>query len=175
MSNRQFSTPDPQQEPVDDSMQLKRDRLGVDDSVAESQVDEKRLHYVDRLLKSAPMVSAPRGFAERVMNRLKGSTPHSPDYEQGTGIVVGLGAGSLVYLPLLATAVYILVRSILDSAFRSRVWDIAGNIVAWIVAIPTDYPFIFAAVIIAVVIALIMSGYLVWFWRGLIRSTRHWR
>src|SRR6188768_4257251 len=100
MSNRQFSTSDPQQEPADDSMQLKRDRLGVEDSVAESQTDEKRLHYVDRLLKSAPVLSAPRGFADRVMNRLKGATPHTPDYEQGTGIMVGLGAGSLFYLPI---------------------------------------------------------------------------
>lgn len=185
MSRLEFSPQeDPQQQSdPDDSMQVKRSRLGVEDEVAEAQVDseahEHRLAYVDRLLKTAPIFKAPLGFADRVISRLKAQTPLPPRYEEGTGIVVGLSVAALISIPVFATVIYILLRGVFDSRIRNDVWDgltdIIGSVWQGLVSLPTDYPVLFVILVTLLTINLIFSGYVVWFWRGLLRSAKKLR
>lgn len=176
MSRLQYEPQDQNQPEPDDSMQLKRDRLGVSEDAAQStQPEEKRLQYVDRLLKSAPMLAAPLGLADRVIARLKGSTPRTPNYSDGAGIMVGLSAASFIAIPILATIVFLLARSFFDEEVRTDVLDSMGNALSWVVGLPAEYPFISTLLLIALLLFLAMSGYLVWFWRGLVRSAKKLR
>lgn len=166
---------------AEDSMQLKRERLGMTDDVvaqqqtpaAEDTVDDARLSYVDRLLKSAPMLKAPLGLADRVITRLKEETPLPPGYDSGIGVAAGLGVAALITLPIMATLAVVLVRSVLYEDVRRQTWQtfsgFVGDAWAWLIDLP---PVFLVVLAIVAVIYLLFSGYLVWFWRGLIRTAR---
>lgn len=182
MTQRDFVPEEkPQSDVEDDSMQLKRDRLGVSDDVADEQVaaEDARLSYVDRLLHSAPLLRAPIGFAERVIARLKAQTPRPPRYEEGTGIAVGLGVAALITIPVLGTLASVLVISLFDADMRDAVWDLfsgsADSLWDWITKLPSDLPALFAVLVVFVVIELFFWVYVVWFWRGLVRSAKDLR
>ena len=179
MSNRLEYNPQPEFEPddsaqeevLDDSMQLKRSRLGVEDDVASQNIsDESRMRYVDRLMSNAPMLSAPLGFAERVVSRLKELTPRPPQYDEGLGIAIGLLASVVIVIPALAIAIYTLIRFILEESTRTAVWDALVAVESFIVQ-----PFVLVVIGLIVFIYLVMSGYIVWFWRVVIRSAKKLR
>lgn len=179
MSNRLEYNPQPEFEPddanqaevQDDSMQLKRSRLGVEDDVASQNIsDESRMRYVDRLMQSAPVLSAPLGFAERVVARLKELTPSPPQYDEGLGIAIGLLASILIVVPTLGVALFGLFRFILDEGVRNDVWDAGVTLADWL-----THPFVLGILGILLVMYLILSGYIVWFWRGVIRSAKKLR
>lgn len=179
MSNRLEYNPQPELEPedsaqeelLDDSMQLKRSRLGVEDDVASQNIsDESRMRYVDRLMHSAPMLSAPLGFAERVVSRLKELTPRPPQYDEGLGIAIGLLASVVIVIPALAFAMFVLIRFILEESTRTAVGDALLALADFVVQ-----PFVLGIIGILVFLYLLLSGYIVWFWRGVIRSAKKLR
>jgi hypothetical protein len=171
MSDKQFSPlQQPEHEAEDDSMQLKRDRLG-----AEVQEENEHLSYVDRLLRSAPMLSAPLGFAERVIARLKADPPRVIRYEEGTGIVLGLGAAAFIFLPILMTVAIVLGLGVVNEDFRETTWETAGEVLTSIADAIAASPVLTAGLIIMLMLFLGASGYFMWFWRGLIRTARRLR
>lgn len=179
MSNRLEYNPQPDYEPeesnqeeqVDDSMQLKRNRLAVGDDVASENIsDESRMRYVDRLMQSAPSLSAPLGFAERVVARLKELTPRPPQYDEGLGIAIGLFSSVIIVIPALTLALYVILRLTFDEAARNTVWDGLVSITEW-----TFHPVVLALIGIILFLYLMLSGYFVWFWRGVLRSAKKFR
>lgn len=173
MSDKQFSPlQQPEHDAEDDSMQLKRDRLGVE---PEAHEESDHLSYVDRLLRSAPMLSAPLGFAERVIARLKAEPPRVIRYEEGTGLVLGLGAVAFIFLPILMTVAVILGLGLIDEEFRESTWDTAGEVANSVVDAIAASPFLTGAMVIVLMLFLGASGYFMWFWRGLIRTARRLR
>ncbi len=173
MSDKQFSPlQQPEHDTEDDSMQLKRDRLGVEH---EAHEESDHLSYVDRLLRSAPMLSAPLGFAERVIARLKAEPPRIVRYEEGTGIVLGLGAAAFIFLPILMTVAVILGLGLINEDFREATWETAGDFANGVVDAIATSPVLTAGMIIVLMLFLGASGYFMWFWRGLIRTARRLR
>lgn len=173
MSDKQFSPlQQPEHDVEDDSMQLKRDRLGAEPEVQE---ENEHLNYVDRLLRSAPMLSAPLGFAERVIARLKADPPRVIRYEEGTGIVLGLGAVAFIFLPILMTLTIILGLGLINEDFREETWDTVGDVLSEVADAIATSPVLTAFVIVVVLLFLGASGYFMWFWRSLIRTARRLR
>ena len=94
----------------------------------------ERLRKTDELLQTTPMVSPPRGFADRVMAAILAMA--SPDFmrrELSVGIALGLVAAAVLFIPVLFIAL-VAVFSVLTSpsAWHTVLGTIieAGNVVA---------------------------------------------
>jgi hypothetical protein len=128
-----------------------------------------RLLYVEHLLRSAPLLAVPFGFADRVVALLKKQAHTQPSYAQATGIVLGLAIAALVTVLPLGTLIYFLVRSLFSAGPRELALRLVGN-VAENVALWAQDPSISLPLALLLIFALLplsaLSGYLFWFFSG---------
>lgn len=140
-----------------------------------SQADEslERFHQVDHLMKNAPTVASPRGFADRVLALIKKQAQIYPKYSEGTGIVLGLTAAAMVTIPILGTILFMTTQAIINESLRGTLLREMGNIIE----VVTDWaqgPTISLPVALLMILALLpftaLSGYLFWFFNGLAKA-----
>lgn len=141
---------------------------------AEEETPEARERYVDQLLRNAPLLAVPLGFADRVMTALK-KRVIPPNYQEGIGFVMALGVIACLILPLLAISVNFFVRIIIDTEERdssARDFESAVEVLGDAIQ-QSPIVVIVIGVIILVGLAVLMS-YLVRFVRGiLVHAQKH--
>lgn len=136
--------------------------------------DDRRLQQVEQLLRQAPLLSVPIGFADRVLAALKGQDKSSPDYQNGLGIVLGIFLAALIAVPLFGTPIYLIGRAIttgqgVPNAFEdvaaalASVWD-------WLVEIPFSSGILLPFVIGTLIGFGLLSGYIFWFLKSTLKG-----
>jgi anti-sigma factor RsiW len=80
-----------------------------------------RMRRADRLLRSASMVDAPEGFAQRFMDTLASGRQPTRDTRLGLGIALGMLAVALTAIPILALMLIALVALLTDGATTTLV------------------------------------------------------
>jgi anti-sigma factor RsiW len=80
-----------------------------------------RMRRADRLLRSASMVDAPEGFAQRFMDTLASGRQPTRDTRLGLGIALGRLAVALTAIPILALMLIALVALLTDGATTTLV------------------------------------------------------
>jgi anti-sigma factor RsiW len=102
-----------------EAQQELRSRLETDPQEA---FEYERLRAVDEMLKSAPFERAPQYLAVRIMARLADELQRGRlNPLSGTALAVGLALGTLTLLPLLVSAVYLLVTAVGSATFFNSV------------------------------------------------------
>jgi hypothetical protein len=142
-----------------------------DNQLSESTADPafENLQRVDHLLKTAPLLAAPLGFADRVIGLLKKQVNQYPNYSEGTGIVLGLVSVAMVVIPLLGTAIFLVTQAIISQSVRGtlirEISALIETVAAW-----GQNPTISLPIAILMLLAILpftaLSGYLFWFFNG---------
>lgn len=137
------------------------------------QNSDASFQQVDHLLKTAPVVASPRGFADRVLALIKKQAQIYPTYSEGTGIVLGLSAAALVTIPILGTILFLTTQAIVNQSLRvTLIHEISEAIET--VAIWMQNPSISLPIALLMVVAILpftaLSGYLFWFFNGLAKA-----
>ncbi len=137
------------------------------------QASDAAFQQVDHLLKTAPVVASPRGFADRVLALIKKQAQLYPTYSEGTGIVLGLTAAALVTIPILGTILFLTTQAIVNQSLRvTLIREVSRAIET--VAVWVQNPSISLPIALLMVIAILpftaLSGYLFWFFNGLAKA-----
>ena len=157
--------------------QASHHRLALpEDEAAAAAAEANRLQYVEQLLRNAPLLSVPIGFADRVVAAIKGQDHDDPNYQDATGIVLGLLFAALIAIPLFATPVYLTGRALLNGESRTAILaeleSVMSSFLLWLESLSLT-PIIFIPLALAVLVGLILvSGYVLWFFRSLLKSGR---
>ncbi len=122
--------PDPQEQP-DEEQQLanQRDaqaaaqRLSLPETDEQNEASTERLHYIENLLRTAPLVSVSVGFADRVIAAIRGQDTDNPDYRNGLGIVLGLMISMVFLLTVIALPAYLFLLAVLSTDTEQAVND----------------------------------------------------
>lgn len=137
------------------------------------QVSDASFQQVDHLLKTAPTVASPRGFADRVMALIKKQAQLYPTYSEGTGIVLGLTAAALVTIPVLGTILFLTTQAIVNQSLRITLIREVSNAIEtgalWLQNPSVSLP-IALLMVIAILPFTALSGYLFWFFNGLAKA-----
>lgn len=144
-------------------------RLGVPEEQANDNLE--RLRYVEELLRSAPLIAVPMGFADRVMAALRGKDSNDPDYRDAMGIVMGLLFSIIFTLAVLGLPAYYIITAVLTGDAATVLADVTGFLevfVGWLAGLPLVLLPAAAASVVGVVV---LSGYVLWFVRGLLSSS----
>jgi hypothetical protein len=186
MSRLEF-TPDPNQEDeeaLESSLAGKAqeesalNRLAMpetgDADEGESHESTRRLEYIDQLLRNAPLLSVPMGFADRVVAAIKRRTGGEPDYRDATGIVLGLMMTALITIPLLGTPAYLIGRSIFSPSFRADLGDdlinFFENLTSWMTNISVNSTILLPIGVVVIIALVALSSYFIWFVKGLLNT-----
>jgi hypothetical protein len=186
MSRLEF-TPDPNQEDEEalqsslvgkEQEESALNRLSMPETAdvneEESHESTRRLEYIDQLLRSAPLLSVPMDFADRVVAAIKRRTGGEPDYRDATGIVLGLMMTALISIPLLGTPAYLIGRSIFSPSFRADLGDDLGNffegITSWMTNISVNSTVLLPLGVVVIIALVALSSYFVWFVKGLLNT-----
>ena len=141
------------------------------DNLAESGT---RLQQVEDLLRNAPLLSVPIGFADRVVAALKGQDRTHPDYQDGMGIILGLVMAILIAVPLLGSVAYFIGRAVVSAEARNTLLaDIEGiftPLLSWIEGLSVSGVILVPLIVALLVGFSLLSGYVFWFVRSLIRT-----
>lgn len=163
-----------QEENVPDAQ---RHRLALPDeeAIAQNEADseEKRLRYIDQLLKNAPILAAPLGFADRVMDALRKQSQAHPLYRDALGIIAGLGILACLVLPLLGFLSLQVFIIILDAAARDAAADDVREALngAWTwLQDPSLNTSTIILLLIIFLMFLLLSGYLLRFFRQILTT-----
>lgn len=157
-----------EQENLQETSSSAEQRLGLPDQ--EAQISTERLRYVEELLRSAPLLSVPMGFADRVVAALRGKDTDDPDYKDGLGLVLGLFVSLLTTLAMLGLPIYFLLRVVITGEADQTVDDISGYfepLFGWIADAPAV---IIPAAVVSLLFSLLLTGYVIWFVRSLLSS-----
>lgn len=179
MSRLEFQ-PDPEQEQAPDEAsstqhQAASQRLAMPENAEESTADlSARFQQVEDMLRHAPLLSMPIGFADRVLAAIKGQRPSDPDYQDALGIILGLFLAVLVALPLLGIPAYLIARSIISADYRDTLVSDLGSVLGTIF-VGLQSSSLGVLVLIPVLIAMLvgfglLSGYLVRFLKELVEA-----
>lgn len=137
------------------------------------QASDAAFQQVDHLLKTAPMVASPRGFADRVLALIKKQAQLYPTYSEGTGIVLGLTAAALVTIPILGTILFLTTQAIVNQSLRitliREVSRAIETVAVWVQSPSVSLP-IALLMGIAILPFTALSGYLFWFFNGLAKA-----
>ncbi|MBI5931489.1 MAG: hypothetical protein HY862_19435 [Chloroflexi bacterium] len=144
-----------------------------EDSQSAVDASLERFQQVDHLMKTAPIVASPRGFADRVIGLLKKQAQIYPNYSEGTGIILGLAAAALVIIPVLGTALFLTTQAIVNQSLRVSLIHEASHVIE-AVATWVQNPSISLPIAMLMVVAMLpftaLSGYLFWFFNGLAKA-----
>lgn len=136
--------------------------------------DDRRLQQVEQMLRQAPLLSVPIGFADRVLAALKGQDKSSPDYQNGLGIVLGIFLAALLAVPLFGTPIYLIGRAIASGeGIQSTFEEVAATLASvwdWLVAVPLSSGFLLPFIIGALIGFGLLSGYIFWFVRSTLKG-----
>jgi hypothetical protein len=144
-------------------------RLGIPEAATAEHAE--RLRYVEDLLRNAPLIAVPVGFAERVVAALRGKDSDDPDYRDAMGIVIGLLVSILITLAVLGLPAFYIITAVLTGDAATVLADVTGFLgmfVGWLGDLPAV---LLPAAVAAVIGVVLLSGYVVWFVRGLLTST----
>lgn len=140
----------------------------------EEHESTRRLEYIDQLLRNAPLLSVPMGFADRVVAAIKRRTGTEPDYRDATGIVLGLLMTALISIPLLGTPAYLIGRSIFSANFRADLGDDLANffegITSWMSNISVNSTVLLPIGLVVVIALIALSSYFVYFVKGILNA-----
>ena len=176
MSRFDYQQPDPEHEDEQRAAESQAEslestaeqRLGLAED--ESGVNVERLRYVEDLLRKAPLISVPIGFAERVVAAIKGKDTDDPDYNDALGLVLGLLISIIITLAALGFPAYFIITAVLTGDATTVIADVTdffGNFVGWMADLPVILLPAAAASVLGVIF---LSGYVLWFVRGLLMS-----
>ena len=144
-------------------------RLGLSDQ--DAQISNERLRYVEELLRSAPLLSVPMGFADKVVAALRGKDTNDPDYKDGLGLILGLVVSIITTIGLFGVPAFLIMRVLITGDASTIVDDIRNffdPIFGWIV----DSPLVLLPVLLFAALSIVMlTGYFVWFMRDLMSSS----
>ncbi len=169
--------PDPNQED-EEALQAAADeaeiaahhRLALPDDAEE---DNKRFQAVENLLRNAPLLSVPIGFADRVIAALKGQNSTDPDYQDAMGIIIGLFLAALIAVPLFGTPAYLIGRALFsDAALSTLIADletVLTTIMVWLQTVSLGPAFVILLLVSLVGVGL-LSGYVLRFVKGLVNA-----
>ncbi len=174
MSRLEFQ-PDPEQEPEDDAAlqaeeQAAQNRLALPGSEAAAASETAvRLQQVEELLRNAPLLSVPIGFADRVLAVIKGQDQSDPDYQDAMGIVLGLLLAALIALPLFGTLAYLIGRAIVSASARtvlvSDLEAVLSSIFVWLQGLSLGAAVLLPIALVILVALGLLSGYVFrFFW-----------
>ena len=137
------------------------------------QASDASFQQVDHLLKTAPTVASPRGFADRVLALIKKQAQMYPTYSEGPGIVLGLTAAAFVTIPILGTILFLAPQAIVNQSLRVTLIREISNAIET-VALWLQSPTISLPIALLMVVAILpftaLSGYLFWFFNGLAKA-----
>ncbi len=157
--------------------QVSYHRLALsEDEAAAAAAEASRLQYVEQLLRNAPLLSVPIGFADRVVAAIRGQDHDNPNYQDAIGIVLGLLFAALIAIPLFATPVYLTGRAILSGESRDTILteleSVMSSLLIWLESLSLT-PVIFIPLALVILVGLVLvSGYVFWFFKTLLRSGR---
>lgn len=141
-----------------------------DDELALETTSE-RLQYVEDLLRHAPLLSVPVGFAERVVAALRGKDTDDPDYRDAVGLVLGLLVSGVITVVMLGIPAYLMITAILTGNASTFVPDIIEFLSIFVVGWMSNIPLIAMPLVGTLGLTIIaLMGYVFWFMKGLLSS-----
>jgi len=157
--------------------QLHRLALPDEEAIAENEAEseERRLRYIDQLLKNAPILAAPLGFADRMMDALRKQSQAHPLYRDALGIIAGLGILACLVLPLLGYLTLQVFMIILDATARDAAADdvreALDSVWTWLQD-PSLNTSTIILLLIVFLMFLLLSGYLLRFFRQILTTDK---
>lgn len=144
-------------------------RLALPDEAFASTPAEERASYIDHLLRNAPLLATPVGFAERVVKAIKTRLHNQPNYRDGAGIVAALTITAFLVLPLLGLVVNIFFRLLTDANFPDNA---ANDIEAGLetLAMLLQNPTLLVVLVALIIPFLLLVAYVYRFWRGVLAA-----
>lgn len=153
--------------PAEQRLGLAEDELGDAETTPENR---ERLRYVEDLLRNAPLISVSVGFAERVMAAIRGKDTNDPDYRDALGVITGLLISILFTLAVFGIPAYYLITSVISGDAAAAIDDLVQLTESFVAGFANLPLVLLPAAAAAVIGVIILSGYVVWFIRGLLTT-----
>lgn len=136
--------------------------------------DSKRFQSVEQLLRHAPLLSVPIGFADRVIAAIKGQNNQDPDYQDAMGIIIGLFLAALIAVPLFGTPAYLIGRALVSSAALSTLIadleTMLTTVMLWLQGFSLSPVVVLPMLLITLVGLGLLSGYVFRFLKELVEA-----
>ncbi len=99
----------------------------------------ERLRQTDELLHTTPMVSPPRGFADRVMAAIMAiATPEFMRRELSAGVALGLVAVAILAIPVLSVALFAVLSVVADPGALHAVFQTVLGAASYVAELIVD-------------------------------------
>ncbi len=98
-----------------------------------------RMRRADRLLRSAALIEAPEGFAQRFMETLASGKRPTYDPRMGLGIALGMLAIAMTAIPVLALVLIAITAMLTDTATTTMVVARMNELWSELVSIATHF------------------------------------
>ncbi|NDJ86660.1 MAG: hypothetical protein GYB66_12300 [Chloroflexi bacterium] len=142
-------------------------------AMSDDEANATRLQQVEHLLRNAPLLSVPIGFADRVIASLKGHENGHPRYEDALGIVLGLSFAALIAIAVMGTLALLIFQVLLETATITDLAEGIGDAFETVIPVAgiTLDPSVAIPLGILIGIGLLLfSGYAVRVIRGIVKS-----